>query len=1056
MRSFNQLLPFSSRRSTKCGLLFVVLALLCLPLPSAGESQGGEYACWMLDEALEDLRRRGLELIYSSDLVRADMQITGVLDAGPLRQVLQEMLAPFGLGIKRGDGGVLLVVRAAIESAGPGGSAPAGGRPLSEDLVLPEWIDAGGWLEQHFPSADESSTVPPGTNVLAVPPGTNVLAVPPGTNVLVMRVTPESFDDWNGAAFELKNRILDARAEAPLLRVALEGRPKTLEELVSRGLAPYVDAYIYRALPFVPPSDPAARHWWRTESRASRVLARLLEAGDRGDQMVIFENVLLSPVHQAFLTRIQATRGGALAVQPQIEGIDPEQARFFLDPETGNHFLALYADPDGNEVRFDLRHQQQAELLFPRQAPYDFMSLPGATQLDLDGSSPYYLFELTLEQAEPITRDLEVSDTRIVDPYEEVVKNQVFQERQLERFESLDVMEYITNVPQRPAADRITWEHRILQRKGRLTDYHHLGYERNGVPYPEKKLLKGRLFRNEALLQLSPLEVELDETYSYEYLGEEEIDGHRTYKIRYTPVRKGTVDGGNFVSGVVWLDVETSAHRRLRTVQKGLEGSLISQERTYHYEWIPDEGQCYWDWRRREGTYMVSWLGEQYSTLSKTERAGFEFNRPEIEQIAREAYDSDVLIHVETPPEGHRWLVKTKNGGRRLAARAPASSKPWMAMSDSSTYNEPVGAGAAEEGSVSAGRAYGGRGAGTPAEPESYGGRTLADIHAYSTRFGFTLFGQGEGDGLDLYPGLTISDRDFLDRGYQAYAGFFLEDAIFSLSFPNLFDKSWILTTSLYVPYSLETRGSGTFVDGSFVDTSVKTWQDALTVSLAVPLSRRFSLGAAYTLSEMDFEPSDTADPSFLTPDDTHEHLIDLSVNGRFGGLSTELGLELGMRQDWGPWGIDGAEPLLDEYRVLRASAAQSWRVAEHQTLSTGLGYWKGWDLDRFSRLRNGRARAGLPGFDNDLGFDEAILANVSWGTHIAKLPINLRLDQAFEWLDATRSEGAFERTSLRFRFLLNGPFKLDVWPSIHWLALSGDPAEQGDVRFGLFLQRRQ
>ncbi len=1043
-------LPFQS--------LIAMLVLLLLTVPAEGEVEAPEssrYACWMLEEALEDLREQGLELIYSSDLVRAGMQITEAPSGGAPRQVLGEILAPFGLGVKEGEQGVLLVVRAA--SVAPAtGSPSSGARPISEEGVLPRWIDAGGLVERRFPSRQETPPAISATSSVLV-----FRVVDESLDKTLDKTVDESFDDWAGAAFELKNRILDARAAAPQVRVALEGRASTLEELVHRGLAPYVDAYVYRDLPFVPASDPTARHWYRTAAEPFQVLPRLLAAADRGDELVIFDGPRLSPEHQAFLARIQATRSGALDVQPEVEGIDRQQVQFFLDPETGNHLLAVYGDAGGNEIRFDLIRQQRAELLFPVGAPYRFLSAPGASQLDLDGSSSHYLFELTLEQADPNRREVEVSDTAIVDPYEEVVKNQVFQERRLEQFESLDVMEYITNIPQYPGADQITWEHRILERKGRLADYHHLGYSRNGVRYPEKKLLKGRLFRNEALLQLDPLEVELDETYRYAFLGVEEVGGHRTYKIGYSPLRQGTVEGGNFVSGIVWLDVKTSAHRRLRTVQKGLEGALISQERTYSYSWIPSGGQCFWDWRRRSGTYVVSSLGEQYSTLTETERVGFEFNRPDIEQVAQEAYASDLLIHVETPPEGHRWLVKTEEGGRRLAPQAPAPAR-WA--SGPTAYAESTslqGMGAGGLGSDGSGggsgvAADGGNDRQLTDEPPGYGGRTLADIHAFSTRTSFSLFSQGSGDSVDLYPGLTISDQDFLDRGYQAYAGFFLEDAVFSLSFPNLFEKNWILTARLFVPYSAELRGSSSLIDGTLRDTSVKTRQDSLTLSLAVPLSRRFSLGAGYTLSQLGFEAVDSADPAFVSPGDTREHLVDLSINGRFGALSTELGIELATREDWQPWGIDGSEPLLEDYRVLRASVARPWRIAEHQSLSAGAGYWKGWDLDRFSRLRNGRARAGLPGFDNNLGFDEAVLLNLSWGTHIAKLPINLRFDHAFELLEEYRAQGFQERVSLSFRFLINGPFRLDVWPSVHYLAYSDNPDETGDVTFGLFLRRRQ
>jgi len=114
----------------------------------------------------------------------------------------------------------------------------------------------------------------------------------------------------------------------------------------------------------------------------------------------------------------------------------------------------------------------------------------------------------------------------------------------------------------------------------------------NGVLHPEGKLRIGRDFRAEASIELEPLEIELDKTYAYEFLGEERVDGHPTWKIGFRPLHEGS-----FLSGVVWIDQKTAAHRKIRAVHTGLRGPLISRETTRHYEWIADAGQCFWNWR---------------------------------------------------------------------------------------------------------------------------------------------------------------------------------------------------------------------------------------------------------------------------------------------------------------------------------------------------------------------------------------------------------------------------------------------------------------------------
>jgi hypothetical protein len=64
-----------------------------------------------LEEALKDLERRGLRIIYSSETVRSEMRVVAEPRATSLRLVLDELLSPHGLLAREGPGGSLLIVK---------------------------------------------------------------------------------------------------------------------------------------------------------------------------------------------------------------------------------------------------------------------------------------------------------------------------------------------------------------------------------------------------------------------------------------------------------------------------------------------------------------------------------------------------------------------------------------------------------------------------------------------------------------------------------------------------------------------------------------------------------------------------------------------------------------------------------------------------------------------------------------------------------------------------------------------------------------------------------
>ena len=439
------------------------------PTVEATDAQASEYLCWALPEVLDDLRQKaGLPLVWSSHLVHDEMRVTSAeprRDGEPFDQWLGKLLAPFDLGLRTTrDGASWLVVP--MTQATPRNPAAAEGKEDVEAL-LPRWLDRSSLPEErHFPGDWQP--------------------LPRGTSHLIVRITSlETGKDLQQTAFELKQRIVEAGSQAKSwsveLRVALEGANADLEALAAEGLAPYVHGYVYREQAFIPTTDATGRSWLRSDiDEPSSMLATLLAAADRGDQWVIFDRLTADAEHRSFLSRLMLTTAADLTSQPDLQGIDTNRARFFIDPESGDFYLAVYAELAGHELRFELTGAGEVEQIFPQEESLSVVRYGDVLNLVVDGGSPYQLFWLKSYGQTADHRDVDVASTRLVDPYEEVVKNQVFQRKQRKQFESLDVMEYLSSVPQYAGGDRITWEHRILQRKGKYSEYHHLGYTING------------------------------------------------------------------------------------------------------------------------------------------------------------------------------------------------------------------------------------------------------------------------------------------------------------------------------------------------------------------------------------------------------------------------------------------------------------------------------------------------------------------------------------------------------------------------------------------------
>jgi hypothetical protein len=94
------------------GAALALLVLLSAGLARAADEPPARFAGMTLAAALEKLQKDGLQLLYSSDLVHADMLVRSEPAGRWPNEILDQLLAPHGLRAEPGPSGALLVVPA--------------------------------------------------------------------------------------------------------------------------------------------------------------------------------------------------------------------------------------------------------------------------------------------------------------------------------------------------------------------------------------------------------------------------------------------------------------------------------------------------------------------------------------------------------------------------------------------------------------------------------------------------------------------------------------------------------------------------------------------------------------------------------------------------------------------------------------------------------------------------------------------------------------------------------------------------------------------------------
>jgi hypothetical protein len=800
--------------------------------------------------------------------------------------------------------------------------------------TIPEWTfleqEKDRYLALQVPQVSKADDLPQSGNI----------------EFLLLDLDPEwQPQDWRQASFDLKNLIVVAKTRGNNVEVAIEASESQLQALMQNEMAPYIDAYVFDDMPFIPDGDATGRLWQSVLVDEPAVVATLVDAGSIGVQRVLFGNLRAKPGLVNLLDAIQKTDTGSLDLQPEVALIPKQEAQFFFNPQTGNYHLAVYGNPDGRRLfSFTLAENLNISAAFPEIIDFDFKPYGRRSEITLKEPG-YFWFLIEPQEKSGTLENLEIVERKSIDPYELVVKNQVFKDAERQKFQSLMVDELVQYRYQAAggASVEAAFEDTLVERLGKPRERIRTGFIIGGVRWPYEEIPQLPLIQPEKV-QREPLTVELDKAYVYEYQGEDTIDGHATWKVGFKPGETG----GKFFRGSVWIDQKTGAHRKLRAIQLNMEAPVVGNEMSIFYDWVEDGGTRYWTAVRQQDLQIINAVSGTLPLQIDITRSNYRFNRDDVETKLKEAYASDVQILRDTQ-EGFKYFAKQSDGSREL-----------------------------KDGELKL--------------------RALLGGAFFDPSFDYPIPLAGFN-----YTNLNFRDTDLQVNAFVAGA---VNDII--VSNPDFLGRGWDLSAELFVSalhFGDEVFENGEEIE----EEEVGQRTNSFNVSLGIPINSFFKFTANYRAAFLEYDDGDDMSVDFVLPTNHVEHGISGELRFNRGRFTSALEYGSFTRSEWEDWGfVDDEQLLPEDFRTLSADMAYNWRIASFQTLRTDVRYLKGWDLDRFSRFGFGFFENSVSGFGSSgIEADEAVRMRVAYDVGVKGLfQLTTRFDAARTWRDELNAEG--------------------------------------------------
>jgi hypothetical protein len=629
-------------------------------------------------------------------------------------------------------------------------------------------------------------------------------------------------------------------------------------------------------------------------------------------------------------------------VSPQPAGTDPSEARFY-DGRALSPLLFLRA-AGTNPKHLDAAaggpyREAQVENL-STGARRVFPLAAGARTLDLDLSrGPLAVRFVPDRKPGEVQTRVTVGGNRGLTADEIVARERAWKATQddLVRSYSADLSTSLRfRVAEVNETFDLTIQGPLFKERGQEFDWAWNTFYVNGVKWKGKTLPKIPILQPEKVTTL-PLEIELSEDYTYALAGKTVVDGRSAYQIDFIP-RKSVGDKPIY-KGRAWIDAQTFALIRRRSVQQNLKGETLSNVETEYYRLVP-------------GTQAVLPLeikGEEvFSTAGRTtavERSvtlsGVRINPADFVERRTAVYASEKQM-VRDTDHGLKYLV-------------PDPAAPGARVVEEHTSKKSL---------FGAGGFF-------------YDGSLSYPVPLLGVQyFNFDLFGKGKQ--ISTFFGGVILTTNYTD---PAFLG-------------SRFDVG-VDVFGFAIPF-----GDVSYRDGKEIKRErLKHVPAVFQVNVGHPLGPYVKASLGLFAKWDDYQrDSDTA-PEFVTPRDAFTLGYEGKLTANVNGFAATLDYSWFHRRNWEFWGIPGEsefDPSQRDYHKYYAEISKDYYFTGFRKIHGSIKYLSGSDLDRFSRYEFG-SFSGNPirGYQSGaLRTREAWVMNLSYGLNIENI---IRLEVLYD-----------------------------------------------------------
>jgi len=732
------------------------------------------------------------------------------------------------------------------------------------------------------------------------------------------------------AAYAVKRLAVSAQGLNVATRIAMPASDTSeLTKLADAGAMAYVDAIVVDAaavkntIAWVMEKDPAKKVWAVVAPQSPNVFfdaARAYADGATRAYLAQADATTLSSIaslNRAFagdwaydstahVTTLDAK--GNAAAQPVIEFVRGEDLRTIVVPRgdaTASTIVSLPTDAYINPKRIDAAGEN-ATTDVGRKGGHFLIGMRPVT-------APFVFAVEHNEKPQPnVTKEtLNIATERGI-TVEEIIRNhqayRSYQESIQPKYVAKDTTKLRFQLAGSEAIEATIAGDFFSDPHGRA-DWVWSDFYINGVKWKYGRIPELPLIQPEKVTQL-PLDIHLTNEYRYVLVRETEMDGYRTYEVRFEPPPNAP-PALPLYRGTVWIDSKTWARIRISMVQMHMTGEVLSNEervefapfaRASHAPLTPaqvattDPREILWLAREVDAQQVISANGRANPVLRNTTFTDFRIDPADYEQRLAVASKSDARMVRETT-SGLRYLEKTPSGERVVKEGFDTSRK-------------------------------------------------------------FLLGGLHHDSGLQ-FPVLPLGGIDYFNfdlwhKGIQTNVFFAGIIVAANATNPNVGGTQTNIGGDLFaiaVPTTNVIYRNGSEQTGE----DVRSRPTTMSVRAGHPFLGFGKVDVSLGLSHIAYSRASDTDPNFLVPENTYVIAPGVDASYSRAGYTLSAFYDFNQRTSWRPWGnLAEYDPNQKSFSDFGATLGKSFYLPKFQRLGLEVDYVGGQRLDRFSKYELG------------------------------------------------------------------------------------------------------